>query len=836
MTTFTCNTQYFEQRINELETIIQLMENERLEKELEGQADHHRQLWSQAWSQGGKLDKLFNIQEQERALRVESSNHSFEWQIALKSTELMDLENQLAIEDLKYQDLISRLDDDERQQGSREQMLTSELERLRSSNVEWAQIGQNFESLIEIERREKEEIQSRLELELRQSKLEPNFEINNLKYQLTKANNRSELLEEQLQEYIDRSKTLESQLISQNASHSKLKRDLDLAECRIKSLSDQISDLNLALSEQHKGEGINQQALSHDLLNLRSVLTEKDVEIANLNYRLAQALQSISPLPPEPAGLETLPKKKRTRKKVTPPPPPPVLVQHPSSNLIEATDQAATNSIQDEEVLTEPSVGNEILEDDPVRQITSDRWVSIGAVAKKITRSARNTTAAAPGQAARKKKVRGESNREDSRPRQAGSNHEEEGMMQLREGDTDLEGNQQARQSLPATKMAGKGGQSKPPDAQKEIQPSPVNGSPEVKERLEQNGKSSRPQRGKRLKPHLPTEAGPNDGDHDPPKLVEKEISSSSAPAHSRRNKQVGRNEEPGRLSPVRDNSNQAIAADEREDDEESGIQQIAQQDEGTDGEEVQVHDQQANNHQETKSKELHQPDETLEELADRLSRSPSTSSLVTRKKKKFNGDKKPSRKNGRAKGVAHDDNAEERTNQKGSTTKKRHGDSKNKGKHKVVNEAEEDQNHPEEQDEQTEKVTDLEKPKKQGRVKTSDGSDIKKKKKKNTSTKAIDRKEDQKEDESHSQKEEEVIDDLQDGSPETTVTTKKKRKIFNLKKTKLDWMNDGENEHNMLGLPPQLSPVKSRSSTNVGKNHQRQSSKNILPISLLKP
>jgi chromosome segregation ATPase len=238
-------------RIEELEDLVKLLESEKLMNELTRELEEHQRAWDHEWD--GSREKELNQTKLEKHVQsMQSSLEDREFQLALNSLKLRNMENQVSIKEYQTQELVKWMNEYQRQNQSREQVLSSELERLRMTNTEWAQIGQNFESLIEIERREKEELQGRFEMELRQNQIEPNFEINTLKYQLIKAENRAEQLEEQLTETAQQSNTIQTQLIAQSALKDKLSRELELADCRIKSLSGQISDLTHSLSQLHK--------------------------------------------------------------------------------------------------------------------------------------------------------------------------------------------------------------------------------------------------------------------------------------------------------------------------------------------------------------------------------------------------------------------------------------------------------------------------------------------------------------------------------------------------------------------------------------------------------
>jgi hypothetical protein len=252
-TSLTPNLQFMEHKIEELEELVKLLEGERALSELTREVEESQRAWDREWD--GSREKEFDrVKLEERLLSIESSSKDREVEVQLKSLELKNLDNQLSIKDHQCWELVERINEYQRQNVSWSQGLVAELDQLRITNAEWAQIGQNFESLIEIERREKEELQGRYELELRQSQLEPNFEINALKYQLVKAENRAERLDEQLRELADQSKTFQAQLISETALKDKLTRELELSECRVKSLADQITDLNNSLSQLHKSE------------------------------------------------------------------------------------------------------------------------------------------------------------------------------------------------------------------------------------------------------------------------------------------------------------------------------------------------------------------------------------------------------------------------------------------------------------------------------------------------------------------------------------------------------------------------------------------------------
>jgi len=345
-----------EHRIEELQDLINILQTEKLMNELERELEESQRAWDRQWD-GSREKDLDRIRLEEQIRSTQSASDIREMELALNSLDLKNMENQLSIKDYQCQELIETINQYQRQSHSRDQVLSGELERLRIINAEWAQVGQNFESLMEIERREKEELQGRFEVELRQTQLEPSFEINTLKYQLVKAENRAERLEEQLSEVVEQSKTFQAELITQSSLKDKLARDLELSECRIKSLSDQILDLNNSLSQLHKGEESNQRTLLQDLLAARSALAEKELEIINLQARFPVPSQpsSSTQLPPQ-LDLQRQPLPKRGRKK--------------------AQDKEQTHDGEKDEALQ-----------DPVRLITSNSWVSIGAVAKKVSRS-----------------------------------------------------------------------------------------------------------------------------------------------------------------------------------------------------------------------------------------------------------------------------------------------------------------------------------------------------------------------------------------------------------------------------------------------------------------
>ncbi|OAV85584.1 hypothetical protein PTTG_30413, partial [Puccinia triticina 1-1 BBBD Race 1] len=76
--------------------------------------------------------------------------------------------------------------------------------------------------------------------------------------------------------------------------------------------------------------------------------------------------------------------------------------------------------------------------------------------------------------------------------------------------------------------------------------------------------------------------------------------------------------------------------------------------------------------------------------------------------------------------------------------------------------------------------------------------------------------------------------DDEQRALQETL--NKKKRKIFHSKKPALAWASHRGEENNMLGLPPELSPIKKPAPrAGAGKKRGPGKAGNILPLSLLK-
>ncbi|PLW46834.1 hypothetical protein PCASD_06019 [Puccinia coronata f. sp. avenae] len=382
----TSNVQIMTHRIEELEDLVKILETEKLINELTRELEEHQRAWDHEWD--GSREKELNQTKLEKHVQsMQSSLEDREFQLALNSLKLRNMENQVSIKEYQTQELVKWMNEYQRQNQSRQQVLSSELERVRTTNTEWAQIGQNFESLIEIERREKEELQGRFEMELRQNQIEPNFEINTLKYQLIKAENRAEQLEEQLTETAQQSNTIQTQLIAQSALKDKLSRELELADCRIKSLSGQISDLTHSLSQLHKGEESNQRTLLQDLVAARTALAEKEHEIMNLSARL-----------PGPTDVQAQSGPKRGRKKV-----------------------GSKEQQSDED--RDPTV------DDPVRLITSSSWVSIGAVAKKVSRAqlAKSTAASTTGSTTHDTEMGSLSKKgptEDSSLRQVDTNHQ----------------------------------------------------------------------------------------------------------------------------------------------------------------------------------------------------------------------------------------------------------------------------------------------------------------------------------------------------------------------------------------------------------------------------
>lgn len=111
---------------------------------------------------------------------------------------------------------------------------------------------------------------------------------------------------------------------------------------------------------ENRGEESTQRTLLQDLLAARSALAEKEQEIINLNARLSIPSQSSVTQPPPPTLQPTA---KRGRKKA-----------EPRKKSAEEEEEEAAYKDEADRV------------NDPDRQITSDSWVSIGAVAKKLHR------------------------------------------------------------------------------------------------------------------------------------------------------------------------------------------------------------------------------------------------------------------------------------------------------------------------------------------------------------------------------------------------------------------------------------------------------------------
>ncbi|WAQ91917.1 hypothetical protein PtA15_15A310 [Puccinia triticina] len=793
-TSLTSNLQFMEHRIEELEELVKILEDERDMSELVRQVQESDKAWNDEWD-GSREEEIGRLKLEERIRSMESASKAHELELRLKALELKQLENQLAIKDQQACQLADIINEHQQHAVSQYQALHAELQQLRITNTEWAQIGQNFESLIEIERREKEELQGRYEQELRQSQLEPNFEINTLKYQIVKAENRAERLEEQLREIADQSKNFQAQLISESALKDKLTRELELAECRVRSLSDQTADLNKTLSQLHKGEESNQRMLLQDLLAARSTLAEKEQEIITLNAHLSAVSQPSRPVT------------KRGREKAG------------EKNPPEEQEEGEEERDGDEDV------------DNPARLITSDSWVSIGAVAKKLSRS-RQAKGAKTASTTRDTGV-GPSSKSATPVIQA---PEEEVV-----GQPEVEAPEQPAHTSPK-KRAGKE-KAKQPSSEPEDVGSPVatdRREPSVEKNVdEQPAKKSRPARGKAAKKTAKAAVRKNN-DEDTNEEVEEEESNEHAavvakprgakkpvvavPRGRRKPTTKARAAEPPGEKDPADESDLIVTTNEEEEDGDHGDSAI-----------LAIADQEENdNEEEEDASRAGEEEEEVESAAPGpkkgrrpavpapppRSPSPSGSILTPPSPSPAPGKKKTAKTAKPAAPDSPEPAAKKKT--KGAEKKK------TKAKAKGAKSAPPPHVAPDpdarEGEDQGREVD-------AGRVVGGKGT-------KRKSGAAADDDDEEADEGPGARVADGPGDDDDDDEQRALQETlnKKKRKIFHSKKPALAWASHRGEENNMLGLPPELSPVK-KSAPRAGAGKKRGPGKagNILPLSLLK-
>ncbi|MBW0511400.1 hypothetical protein O181_051115 [Austropuccinia psidii MF-1] len=367
------NDLYLNQTIQELQDTIQMMESEAHIKQLkleleESKRDHYK------LSHADRNKEVEKVLIDEKILRLESSKSNLEYELKYSKFRNDRLEIDLLIKGKKIKKLIAQLQDYENQFKIRDQTLlnkinklTNENEELKTKNDERTTLIRKFDSFHEIEKRKMEELKKKHEAELNESKLELKFEINNLKYQLVKVENRCAELEEQLKQSVDISETLGTKL---NALQSK-----EPAKTR--------ANFNIE-RDQSKGR----KALSQDLLRTCNILSEKEQEIKILEERVAEFERSSN----HQYDPKRLPKKATSKRQPISQQTQEEAIQStsklPTTEIAPEVDQPSTATDSDHTLNPEPVAVPETSDsesDSPqVGLITRRKWISIGKIAREI--------------------------------------------------------------------------------------------------------------------------------------------------------------------------------------------------------------------------------------------------------------------------------------------------------------------------------------------------------------------------------------------------------------------------------------------------------------------
>ncbi|POW22047.1 hypothetical protein PSHT_01753 [Puccinia striiformis] len=229
-TNLTPNLLFMEHRIQELELLLEICQDREREKLLKDQLQIDQNNFTN--NHHNRIDSDVNL--------LQSHIQHLQIQFDFKSLDYKLLENQLAIKDHQINEIIEHFN----QIKVAYNWKTIENEKLKKTIEDWIEIGTNFEALIELERNEKSELNSNLNEQLSKIKLDLNFEINNLKYNLLQSENKNERLIEQFQESNSSFKNLEK-------NYANLKTEFEQSKVSDKVINDKlIEELRAKISEQ----------------------------------------------------------------------------------------------------------------------------------------------------------------------------------------------------------------------------------------------------------------------------------------------------------------------------------------------------------------------------------------------------------------------------------------------------------------------------------------------------------------------------------------------------------------------------------------------------------
>ncbi|POW03735.1 hypothetical protein PSTT_10896, partial [Puccinia striiformis] len=250
-TNLTPNLLFMEHRIQELELLLEICQDREREKLLKDQLQIDQNNFTN--NHHNRIDSDVNL--------LQSHIQHLQIQFDFKSLDYKLLENQLAIKDHQINEIIEHFN----QIKVAYNWKTIENEKLKKTIEDWIEIGTNFEALIELERNEKSELNSNLNEQLSKIKLDLNFEINNLKYNLLQSENKNERLIEQFQESNSSFKNLEK-------NYANLKTEFEQSK-----VSDKV--IKLITSDSWVSIGLAAKKLSKKSVKEKGTDTSKQVDL-----------------------------------------------------------------------------------------------------------------------------------------------------------------------------------------------------------------------------------------------------------------------------------------------------------------------------------------------------------------------------------------------------------------------------------------------------------------------------------------------------------------------------------------------------------------------------
>ncbi|KAH9814162.1 hypothetical protein DFH28DRAFT_1222022 [Melampsora americana] len=289
----------YEDRIHQLEARVQQLEYLNHQLDLTQDAKEHEVQREALWAQTGldsESDAHSPKHEPERLAKVREIEHRYD--LLRTNTVISDLECQLKISSVDQELLKLRLESQERDRRSivekvekfqsdlnrQHQRLISELNQLNVKDQEWAKIGAEFEGLLEIERREKEELKESIV-----AGIEPKIELNSLKYEMSKVEQNLRLAESEV-------KKVEQNLHLSELEVGRLKIELSNSESRVNSLEDDLNGSKLHVKElvtenqslRRAHHDLNQtyEIILTELKESHSVVSEMEEQIGTLNRQL----------------------------------------------------------------------------------------------------------------------------------------------------------------------------------------------------------------------------------------------------------------------------------------------------------------------------------------------------------------------------------------------------------------------------------------------------------------------------------------------------------------------------------------------------------------------